>query len=43
MKADAEPVEKARDENGLSADKQREVCAARLDQHVETESGILEE
>ena len=27
----------------ISSDKRREICAATLDQHVETESGILEE
>ena len=35
------PNEKAGE--ALSADKRRELCAATLDQHVESESGILEE
>lgn len=30
-------------ERNMSPDKQREVCAARLDQHVEEENGIMEE
>jgi hypothetical protein len=43
MKASAEPMKKHAGEKGLSPDKQREICAARLDQHVEEENGIMEE
>jgi len=43
MKASAEPIQKPAGEKNLSPDKQREVCAACLDQHVETESAIMEE
>jgi hypothetical protein len=43
MKASAKPIQRPAGEKNLSPDKQREVCAACLDQHVETESGIMEE
>ena len=43
MKASAEPIQKPAGEKNLSPDKQREICAACLDQHVETESAIMEE
>jgi len=43
MKASAEPIQRPAGEKNLSPDKQREICAAYLDQHVETESGIMEE
>jgi len=43
MKASVKPIQSPAGEKNLSPDKQREVCAACLDQHVETESGIMEE
>jgi rubrerythrin len=43
MKASAEPIQRPAGEKNLSPDKQREICAACLDQHVETESAIMEE
>lgn len=43
MKPSAEPIPRPAGEKSLSPDKQREVCAAFLDQHVETEGGIMEE
>lgn len=43
MNGSAEPIQKPVEEKNLSPDKRREICAARLDQHVEEETGILEE
>ncbi|HEY2990499.1 MAG TPA: hypothetical protein VGL11_22475 [Candidatus Binatia bacterium] len=42
MKASAEPIQTPVGQK-LNPDQQREVCAACLDQHVEAESGIMEE
>jgi len=43
MTVSVETIQKPIGERNLSPDKQRAICAARLDQHVETESGIMEE
>ncbi len=43
MRAGAEPIHRDGAEKEPNPDKRRELCAACLDQHVETEKGILEE
>ncbi len=43
MKASVEPIQSPAGGKGLSPDRLRELCAACLDQHVETESAIMEE